>query len=173
MTVDSGKAKGLLTWEKQEHLVKLSILLLAAVLCEYFRIATCMNSIFAEAETPIYARVCVCVRVRVCESVNEDGQMQYLVSIVSNIRYRWQSHCCHISKPETETRSFRCLLQHSPHVCFPCCASKASFMNSIRTLITAPRGSLPSRASTSSTIGSMIVPGIRWAASSAAPSTPA
>lgn len=46
MTVDSGasaaaaKAKGLLTWEKQEHLVKLSILLLAAVLCEYFSMAT-------------------------------------------------------------------------------------------------------------------------------------
>lgn len=66
MTVDSGKAKGLLTWEKQEHLVKLSILLLAAVLCEYFRIATCMNSIFAEAGTPVYVRVWVCVCVCEC-----------------------------------------------------------------------------------------------------------
>lgn len=116
---------------------------------------------------------CVYVYASVCEGVNEDGQKQYLISIVSNIRYRLQSHCFHISKHETETRSFRCPLQHSPHVYFPCCASKASFMNSIRTLITAPRGSLPSRVSTSSTIGSMIAPGIRWAASSAAPSTPA
>jgi len=36
MTLDvGGVARGLLTWEKQEHLVKLAILILAAVLCEY------------------------------------------------------------------------------------------------------------------------------------------
>jgi len=35
MTLDvGGVARGLLTWDKQEHLVKLAILILAAVLCE-------------------------------------------------------------------------------------------------------------------------------------------
>jgi len=45
-------------------------------------------------------------------------------------------------------------------------------MSSTHILITAPRGSLPSKDFTNSTIGSMIVHGIRLAASLAAPFIP-
>lgn len=66
------KTRGFLTWEKREHLVKLAILILAAVLCEFF--AICCKIVFAGSLRPanpyIHTYICTYAHMYNCACLN-------------------------------------------------------------------------------------------------------